>query len=122
MDAERARQQLEAERGRLLQVQRAAGSLTDSEGQSPRSTNPEQYGVEQATETMEREMDNSVLARTQAELDEIEAALERLNTSAYGVCEVCGKPIPDERLQAIPATRYCIEDQAKLEREPWRAR
>jgi DnaK suppressor protein len=46
-------------------------------------------------------------------LDEVDAALERLEGGAYGNCEVCGKPIGAARLEAMPATRFCIEHAAK---------
>lgn len=43
------------------------------------------------------------------QLDDIEAALSRLDQGTYGACEVCGQPIGDSRLEAMPATRFCIE-------------
>lgn len=42
-------------------------------------------------------------------LAEIDLALERLDGGTYGVCEVCGEPIAGPRLEALPATRYCID-------------
>lgn len=42
------------------------------------------------------------------QLDEIEAALGRLDQGTYGLCEVCEQPIADDRLAALPATRFCI--------------
>jgi hypothetical protein len=38
--------------------------------------------------------------------------LDRLARGQYGRCEHCGRPIPDERLEAVPATRFCADDQA----------
>ena len=46
-------------------------------------------------------------------LDEVEAALKRLEDGTYGLCEVCGKPIGEARLEAMPAARLCIADAAK---------
>ena len=46
-------------------------------------------------------------------LDEVEAAIERLEAGTYGLCEVCGKPIGAARLEAMPAARLCIADAAK---------
>ncbi len=45
-----------------------------------------------------------------------DAALARLDAGAYGICEECGKPITDARLEALPAARFCVDDQAKLAR------
>ena len=42
-------------------------------------------------------------------LTEVERALVRLDEGTYGTCEVCGKEIAENRLEAMPATRYCIE-------------
>ncbi len=46
-------------------------------------------------------------------LDEVDAALARLEAGTYGTCEACGKPIVAARLEAMPATRFCIEHAAK---------
>jgi DnaK suppressor protein len=46
-------------------------------------------------------------------LDEVDAALKRLKDGTYGICEVCGKPIGEPRLEAKPAARRCIVDAAK---------
>ncbi len=59
----------------------------------------------------------SLLEQVEDELQEIEAAFQRLERGTYGSCQACGRPIGDERLEAMPAARFCIEDQAKAERE-----
>src|SRR5580698_950910 len=46
-------------------------------------------------------------------LDEVDAALIRLEAGTYGLCEVCGNPIGEARLEAMPAARLCINDAAK---------
>lgn len=43
------------------------------------------------------------------QLDEVERALERLDNGTYGRCETCSDPIGDDRLAAMPATRWCRE-------------
>ncbi len=40
----------------------------------------------------------------------------RLRHGLYGVCEVCGERIPDDRLRALPATRFCVYDEQRRER------
>ena len=50
------------------------------------------------------------------ELTEVREALERLDAGTFGKCVDCGKEIPAGRLQAIPWTKYCREDQEKHER------
>ena len=48
---------------------------------------------------------------------EIEQALRRIADGTYGICEVTGKAIAEDRLEAIPWTRYCKEVEAQVERE-----
>ena len=42
-------------------------------------------------------------------LTEVEHALEKFDVGSYGVCERCGAPIPDARLEAKPAARQCMD-------------
>ena len=57
---------------------------------------------------LERELAGSSGARAREAIDEIDAALARMGSGAYGLCESCGAPIPHERLEAIPHTRLCV--------------
>lgn len=43
------------------------------------------------------------------QLDDVEAAIARLAEGTYGLCETCGEPIAADRLEAMPATRWCIQ-------------
>ena len=43
------------------------------------------------------------------ELDDIEHALARMDDGTYGTCEVCGDTIGADRLEVMPATRFCIQ-------------
>jgi DnaK suppressor protein len=49
------------------------------------------------------------------ELDEIAAALRRLGSGGYGLCESCREPIELPRLRAVPAARFCLACQGALE-------
>ena len=42
-------------------------------------------------------------------LTEVERALEKFDAGTYGVCEICGAPIPEARLEAKPAARQCMD-------------
>ena len=57
---------------------------------------------------LERELAEAAAARVRKALDDIENALERLAKGTYGHCEACAVPMPFERLEAIPAARYCV--------------
>lgn len=119
MDTAQARERLVAERDRLIEVRDAASRLstTANEATDSELTAVDQHPAEQASETLERELDLGVLESVESELRELEAALERVDSGAYGTCEVCRKPIAEGRLEAKPAARYCVEDQARVERE-----
>ena len=47
---------------------------------------------------------------------QVEKALARIESGEYGRCEVCGKEIPVERLEAVPWTTLCIDDARRLAR------
>ena len=63
--------------------------------------------------TAERGEAERLATELQETLDEVDAALLRLEEGTYGICEVCGKPICAARLEAMPAARLCIVDAAK---------
>ena len=43
------------------------------------------------------------------QLSDVEGALQRIDEGTYGLCEVCGKQISEARLEAMPATPFCID-------------
>src|SRR5438067_10944321 len=127
MDAGDARRRLEAERARLGEVKDNfdAEHLTDEsedESISELSGGIDQHQADVGTETFEREKDLSILEQIEAELADVEHALRRLDDGTYGTCEFDGKPIPEERLEAVPAARFCLEHQAAAEQQAARAR
>jgi RNA polymerase-binding transcription factor DksA len=68
----------------------------------------DEHDPEGSTIAFERAQASALLAQARASLEEIEFALIRLSEGSYGVCVVCGKSIPPERLAARPAARTCI--------------
>jgi RNA polymerase-binding transcription factor DksA len=70
------------------------------------------------TDAFERDNTLNLLANERGILNEIVAALARLDQGTYGVCEECKGPIlPKERLKELPYTRHCVGCARKLERE-----
>ena len=61
------------------------------------------------TLAVERDFDLARAAAALATIEEIDAALERIEKGTYGVCEYSGQPIPKERLKAIPYARERVE-------------
>ena len=56
----------------------------------------------------EREMARESLASLREGARLLEDALTRLESGAYGICVACDRPIPFERLEAIPDVRHCV--------------
>ncbi|PLS76416.1 MAG: DNA-binding protein [Actinobacteria bacterium] len=63
--------------------------------------------------TAERGEASALAANLQESLEEVEAALAKLDEGNYGICEECGQPIADARLEAMPAARFCINCASK---------
>lgn len=71
------------------------------------------HPADMGTELYDRERDRALNEHASEELENVQVALQRMEEGSYGVCEVCGKVIPFERLEAIPYTRVCVEDAVK---------
>ena len=63
--------------------------------------------------TAERGELETLVTQLRESLDEVAHALEKLSEGNYGHCEVCDKPIAEARLEAMPATRFCIEHASR---------
>ena len=50
-------------------------------------------------------------------LQEVDESLDRIHGKTYGICEECGEPIGLKRLEVKPVAKYCIDCQAKIEKE-----
>lgn len=57
----------------------------------------------------ELEENAGVVNKLDGQLDGVKAALERIENGTYGICEICGKPIENERLEANPSARASIK-------------
>ena len=68
-----------------------------------------------ASTEVEREMDQSLVELFTAELSELDDANDRLAAGTNGKCELCGDPIPDQRLATVPWARMCLEHQRERE-------
>ena len=65
-----------------------------------------------ATDDQARLQVSRVLTLTaESALEDIDAALQRLERGSYGTCERCAEPIPWERLEVLPMTRLCTPCQ-----------
>ena len=69
------------------------------------------------TDNFDREFALSLVSNEQDAIYEIEEAIKRLESGAYGICETCEKVIRKERLEAVPFARMCVQCQSVSERE-----
>jgi DnaK suppressor protein len=67
------------------------------------------------TDSYDRDFALSIASSEQEALFEIEEALNRIKAGRYGLCEATGKQIPEDRLEAIPWTRFSAEAERELE-------
>jgi RNA polymerase-binding protein DksA len=117
VDTDRFREALLAERERVTKAigylhKENPGNIEDETGEVVGTLDSDNYG-DTATVTYDRELDYSLEENSESVLREIDAALQRIEDGTYGVCEGCGKQIEEERLEAIPWTRLCIDDARK---------
>ncbi len=63
---------------------------------------------EGGTVAVDRERDLTISAQALEAVAEIDAALAKIKSGRYGVCEGCGELIPKLRLEALPYARLCI--------------
>ena len=117
IDAEKAKDLIESERARirgLVREREAEGTTSEAEGeQFSELASHDQHPADLGTETFEREKDFSLLEQLEAELEDLDRALRKLDEGTYGICEACGTEIPAERLEALPGARFCVKDQAR---------
>lgn len=114
-------------RRRLLEERRRlAGDLGDGGGlarQALRESTGElsaydNHPADLGSETFERGKDLSRRRDLQRALADVDGALARLEDGTYGYCQRCGRPIPRERLEALPATPYCVACAEELAAAP----
>jgi RNA polymerase-binding transcription factor DksA len=62
-------------------------------------------------------MSSMLSERERLKVGQLDDALRRIASLKYGLCEMCGLEITEERLSAIPFTRLCCDCQQDRERE-----
>ena len=60
------------------------------------------------TEAVERLATTATARSLLRSLQDVELALRRIDEGTYGTCEMCGRVIPSERLEALPASSRCV--------------
>jgi RNA polymerase-binding protein DksA len=96
------RASLEAER-ELLHDQ-----LGELEAENEESLDFDENFADSAQVAAEQGENRALAGSLREQLDDVDRALEKLDNGTYGACERCGQPIGETRLEAMPATRFCI--------------
>ena len=119
IDTAHFREELEQARDRLQKTIEhhdiGNSSLTEETGELQSGSN-DNHLADTATETYDRELDEGLEEDAREQLRQVENALARIESGEYGTCEICGKEIPVERLEAMPAATRCIDDARRLGR------
>jgi DnaK suppressor protein len=107
MDPDRARELLAAERERIeraLVRREHADTGEEADDQDPGNL---------ASELYQDELDEGVADDLREELAAVERAEARLAAGTYGLSVESGKPIPDERLEAVPTAERTVEEETR---------
>ncbi|MEA3402023.1 MAG: TraR/DksA C4-type zinc finger protein [Armatimonadota bacterium] len=117
LDVDKFKATLEEERARLQSElkrieDRAAGR--DRLHSEQAGQDFDEPGGDAATETVDRAQSMAVGASLREQLDEVNAALEKIEQGTYGICDNCGKPITKKRLRVLPWATLCKECRAGL--------
>lgn len=112
LDAQR--QLLIEERARYVSSADTLRAEADAlvESREPGDVQFDEESGEGDTLAVERERDLALSAHAQAAVEQIDAALTRIDKGTYGICVVSGQPIPKERLEAIPWAAERVEYKA----------
>jgi DnaK suppressor protein len=117
VDTNAARERLQAERDRVVaEMQALRDDLSHSIEDLVDEDGNDSHLADSATETLDREMEQSLEDNAEHLLSSIDAALARIDDGTYGRCERCGEPIAEERLEALPYATRCIECKRLEER------
>ncbi len=113
-DQHQLQEKLEQEKAEIehrLQQTNNYGMDTSMNSSTGELSGYDNHPADLGTELFERGKDLALNENDERHLAEIKAALERMNSGTYGYCEVCGQEIAFERLEAVPATKYCMAHQ-----------
>jgi len=102
----------------LLQKRRALANQVRETNASSLETGSDgvQDSADQAMTAYTKEFLLSVGDADRQVLRQVDAALEKIRRKQYGVCERCGEPIGEKRLEALPFVPFCIACQEEEER------
>jgi RNA polymerase-binding protein DksA len=93
------------------------GNLSSSQSDLTGEVGFDEEYADSGTFTFERERDLSLSNNVKDLLKKVEMALQKIEQGTYGICDMCKKDIPEERLKALPYANLCIACKQKEEKE-----
>jgi len=81
----------------------------------PASATDDDAPADAAAGVYERSKIISLIQNREAKVRSLESAIKAAEQGTYGICEMCGAPIPSERLEIVPETTLCVQCAAKRE-------
>jgi RNA polymerase-binding protein DksA len=113
--AEEQREALLALRARVQEhLTHAADTALSGYGIETTCASPDTADL--ASELSEQDLALSLMGNVNGTLEQIDAALQRVEEGTYGSCLDCDLRIPAARLEALPYARYCVQCAARRER------
>ncbi|QQL49273.1 TraR/DksA family transcriptional regulator [Mucilaginibacter ginkgonis] len=100
-------------RGAREELNALASSLSSPNTNGTDDTAGTYKTLEDGSATLEKESINQLAARQKKFIEQLEAALVRIENKTYGVCRETGKLIQKERLRAVPHTTLSMEAKMK---------
>ena len=85
-------------------------------GEHPRVRGGSAEAGDAGANLTEADRNEASVSTAMTQRTEVLAALTRIDDGSYGHCVDCGNPVPDERLEARPATARCVPCQSKRDR------
>ena len=110
-DADSARKALEEERAKLIHQLDELGA--DASGDLRSDLDYGDGFSDAAAATAERTERIGLVESLKTMLDDVNAAIEKVQDGTYGVCASCGKDIGMLRMEARPTSRYCVDCKSK---------
>ncbi len=98
--------------GRIAELEREFGAIVASTSDGSAGGDDE-HDPEGATVAFERQHVASLIDRARAHLAEIDAALRKVASGTYEICDICHGPIGLERLAARPGSLTCVRCAGK---------
>ena len=100
-----------------LEYERLRSNLTNLDGNDVADTSPTFKILEEGANTLNKEEVGHLAQRQMKFIQNLQAALVRIENKTYGVCRMTGKLIPKERLRALPHATLSVEAKNEEKRK-----